>query len=322
MQPATASTEISQALAEQISLVSENCTACGICVKQCGFLTEHGTPKEISESYCSQQKFLAFECSLCNLCTAICPFDVDPCRMFLEMRRETTRTSGAIAQNYRVIRTYEKRGSSPRFSYYGFPKDCDTVFFPGCTLPGTRPDKTIKLFEHLRKGTPTLGIVLDCCTKPSHDLGDEQFFSTMFHELRSYLLAHNIKKVIVACPNCYKVFKRYGDKLAATSAYEELDRDFRITTIHSDMPVTIHDPCAVRTEKTIHDAVRSLIVKTGLKVEEMVHTRDKTICCGEGGAVGFFKPVLAKKWSTLRKDEAKERPMLTYCATAQAVPTS
>lgn len=307
-------TEISQALADQFTLVSENCRACGICVKQCRFLTEHGTPKEISEFYCNHHELLAFDCSLCNLCAAVCPFDVDPARMFLEMRRETARKSEIIVQNYRVIRSYEKRGASPRFSYYGFPVHCGTVFFPGCTLPGTRPDTTIKLFEYLREEIPNLGIVLDCCTKPSHDLGDEKFFGTMFDELRNYLLDHKIKKVIVACPNCYKVFKRYGNSLTVISAYEELDRDFQVNAINSDAPVTIHDPCAVRTEKAIHDAIRSLIAKTGLKVEEMVHTREKTICCGEGGAVGFFNPELAKKWSNMRKDEAEGRPILTYCA--------
>ena len=66
---------------------------------------------------------------------------------------------------------FERRGTSKRYTYYAIPAGCDTVFFPGCNLPGSRPDKTFKLYEHLKKSIPTLGIVLDCCMKISHDLG-------------------------------------------------------------------------------------------------------------------------------------------------------
>ena len=314
MQADTASLYISEPLARQRSLVVDNCKQCGLCVKECRFLSEYGNPAQIAASYSEMQHFSAFECSLCHLCTAVCPFDVDPVKMFLEMRRETTRQSGGIPPTYKIIRNYEKRGISPRFSYYGLPEGCNTIFFPGCSLPGTRPDKVIKLFQYLQKRTPGIGIVLDCCTKPTHDLGDESFFENMFDDLKRYLLDHNISKVIVACTNCYKVFKNYGDELTVISAYEELDRDFLPPVINNKAPITIHDPCAVRFDATIHTAVRSLIKKTGLEVQEMEHTRENTICCGEGGAVGFLKPEFAQTWSGMRKREANGRTILTYCA--------
>jgi len=187
--------------------MAEKCTACGLCQKECAFLKKYGKPREIAESYEPDRDFaMAFECSLCNLCTAVCPFKINPAGMFLAMRRDAVQRGKGEVPEHQVIRNYEKQGFSSRFSYYGLPRDCDAVFFPGCGLPGTRPDKVIKLFTHLRQSIPALGIVLDCCTKPSHDLGDQNFFETMFFELKKYLLAHGVKKVIVACPNCYKVY--------------------------------------------------------------------------------------------------------------------
>ena len=53
------------------------------------------------------------------------------------------------------------------FSYYALPEGCNTVFFPGCTLSGTRSEKVILTYQRLKKSIPSLGIVLDCCTKPS-----------------------------------------------------------------------------------------------------------------------------------------------------------
>ncbi|MEN8140664.1 MAG: VTT domain-containing protein [Thermodesulfobacteriota bacterium] len=310
----TTSPSSSTALACQLTLVSDQCLACNLCVKQCSFLQEHGNPQEIAQAYPRKDESPAFECSLCHLCTAVCPVDIDPARMFLEMRREEVHQERGVYPAHQAIRSYEKRGFSPRFSYYGLPGNCDTIFFPGCALPGTRPDKVIKLFRHLQQSINGLGIVLDCCTKPSHDLGDQKLFAAMFNDLQQFLLDHQVSKVIVACTNCYKVFKEYGSGLTVTTAYEELDKDFSVAVIGDTAPVTVHDPCAVRFEEPIHQAVRSLIGKAGLPVEEMRHSHQNTICCGEGGSVGFLKADMAKNWSRMRKEEADGRTILTYCA--------
>jgi heterodisulfide reductase subunit B len=65
----------------------------------------------------------------------------------------------------------------------------------------------------LKETIPGLGIVLDCCSKPSHDLGREKVFQLMFGELKDYLFENGARNVLVACPNCHKVFKDYGDGL-------------------------------------------------------------------------------------------------------------
>jgi hypothetical protein len=52
----------------------------------------------------------------------------------------------------------------------------------------------------------------------------------------------------------------------------------------------------------------------GLVVEEMEHSGEKTLCCGEGGAVGCLSPELPATWTHLRKSEAGGKRMLTYCA--------
>lgn len=311
----TAAPDPASPLSHHLAWMVEQCTACGLCWKQCAFLRKYGKPKEIALSYDPQRdSAMAFECSLCNLCTALCPFHINPAAMFLAMRREAVRQGQGTFPEHQPIRGYEKQGFSPLFSYYGLPHDCDTVFFPGCGLPGTRPDKVIRLFGHLRKIIPTLGIVLDCCTKPSHDLGDQNFFETMFFELKSYLLDHGVKKVIVACPNCHKVFQQYGGEIVVTTAYQELLGTPLPAGNRVSGTVTVHDPCAIRFEDSIHEAARALLTAKGLRVEEMKHHHQKTICCGEGGSVGFLAPELSKNWSGMRKEEANGRAILTYCS--------
>ncbi len=257
---------------------------------------------------------MPFECSLCQLCAAVCPVKINPALMFLEMRRETVKRGKGDYPEHSVILEYEKRGTSKRYTYYAFPEHCNTIFFPGCTLSGTRPDKVIELYEHLKQFMPALGIVLDCCTKPSHDLGREKYFNAMFEEMRDFLFNNGIRNVIVACPSCYEVFTKHGGDLTVRTAYEIMSEKGLPERERIKGTITVHDSCAVRFEESVHSAARELITKKGLTIEEMKHSGIKTLCCGEGGSVGFLAPDLAKNWGLNRKKEADGRRIITYCA--------
>ena len=309
--------DVRPALQSQLQQISETCINCKFCKQECAFLQEYGKPKQIADSYDPGNKRhqgMAFECSLCQLCASVCPVNLNPAEMFLEMRREVARNGNGNFSKHRGILGYEKRGTSPRFSYYALPAGCDTVFFPGCTLPGTRPETTWTLFKQLRQAIPTLGIVLDCCTKPSHDLGRDDYFHTMFEEMREYLVRNGVRNVLVACPNCYKIFDNYGAELSVQTVYEHLAQNGLRTNCKLERTITVHDPCSVRHDGPLHAAVRSLCERQGLSVEEMPHHGEKTLCCGEGGAVGFITPDYAQRWGALRKRETNGNRIITYCA--------
>jgi uncharacterized membrane protein YdjX (TVP38/TMEM64 family)/Fe-S oxidoreductase len=297
--------------------VTEKCIECPLCRRDCAFLEKYGNPKEIAAQIDSQDDAplaLAYECSLCGLCGAVCPVDLNPRKLFLEMRREAVTKGIAPFPEHKMLLDYEKRGTSKKYSYYALPEGCEFVFFPGCGLPGTRPKRTLQVFNHLQSYIPSLGIVLDCCTKPSHDLGRQDFFLTMFGEMRDYLVRNGVRTVLTACPNCFRMFKEYGNGLEVKTVYEVLaEQDLPASSATAGKPVVIHDPCAIRGEIPVHDAVRTLVRNQGLPVDEMTHHGVKTLCCGEGGAVGLTAPELAGQWGQKRRGEAENREMVTYC---------
>ena len=309
--------DVSPELKKQLQINSEKCIQCKLCQKECAFLRKYGKPKDIADTYNPDDKVhqgMPFECSLCQICAAVCPVHVNPAHMFLEMRRNTVRSGNGEYPEHGVIIGYEKRGTSKLYSYYAIPEGCDTVFFPGCTLPGTRPERVKKLFEYMRKAIPAIGIVLDCCTKPSHDLGRNEYFQAMFSEIRDNLVSKGIQRVIVACPNCYKIFMKYGGRFSVQTAYTVISNNEIPETKNVNGTVTIHDPCAVRFDEDIHLSVRDILQKKGLTIEEMSHSGKKTLCCGEGGSVGFISPELSKNWGRLIKQESNGRRIITYCA--------
>jgi Fe-S oxidoreductase len=301
--------------------VRKECTSCDICLRDCAFLRKYGNPGRIADAYNPSDKesmALPFECSLCGLCASVCPERLNLTALFLEMRREAVDRGGGGFPEHAVITNYEKTGVSRRFTLYRLPEGCDTIFFPGCALAGTRPDGVRKVFDSLQRTIPHLGIVFDCCMKPSHDLGREAYFTAMFNEMRDYLVGQGVKTVLTACPNCQLMFGTYGDGLTTSTIYEALSAS-HIPVNRVSGTVTIHDPCSIRGYGEVHAAVRDLLGRIGLTIEEMPHSGDASICCGEGGAVAFLAPELAEEWRNLRHSEADGRKMVTYCAACTAV---
>jgi uncharacterized membrane protein YdjX (TVP38/TMEM64 family)/Fe-S oxidoreductase len=313
--------ELRPSLRKLADEIRKGCTSCDICLHDCAFLRKHGNPGRIADAYSptdKESRALPFECNLCGLCSSVCPERLDLNTLFLEMRREAVDRDGGGFPEHNVIINYEKTGTSRRFSLYRLPEGCDTVFFPGCALAGTRPDGVRKVFDSLQRTIPHLGIVFDCCLKPSHDLGREAYFTAMFNEMRDYLVGQGIKTVLTACPNCQLMFGTYGDGLTTSTIYEALAAgDTPVGRVSGT--VTIHDPCSIRGFAEVHAAVRDLLGRTGLTIEEMPHSGTSAICCGEGGAVAFLAPELAEGWRNLRHSEADGRKMVTYCAACAAV---
>ncbi|MBW6521454.1 MAG: (Fe-S)-binding protein [Desulfoarculaceae bacterium] len=310
-----ANTQSKGTINNQAQALDEGCTRCQACISHCAFLQKNGMPGDIGASLLAGEAPIdPFACSLCNLCTAVCPADIDPGAFFLELRRQAA--DQLPLKPYATILGYEQRGSSPLFSWYGLPTGCETVFFPGCSLPGTRPEATWWLYRQLSKQVPHLGVILDCCHKPSHDLGRHPFFVDQFKAINDRLMTAGVRQIIVACPNCYKIFQEYASGISVSTAWELLAEslpDLHLSAI-TPVQVTLHDPCPLRDNQDIQQAVRSLISGQGLKIREMRHSKKRTVCCGEGGSVGSVHPELASRWGKIRRQEAGDDPVITYCA--------
>jgi len=314
--------EHGESLAEVLQQTGGKCTECMACVRHCNFLQQYGTPKKIAAS-CSAAPdgdtlSIAYQCSLCRLCTAVCPAGVDPARLFLLLRRQSVDRGRNEFPRHRLLTGYERRGTSALFSLHMLPENCSTVLFPGCALSGSRPRRVKDLFLSLREKIPQLGIVLDCCTKPSHDLGRSRYFETMFGSMLAHLLRAGVAEVLVACPSCHWIFKHYAPQLGVRTVYEVLAEGRRQAALATDATVAMHDPCSTRFVPEIQTAARRLTNASGLKVLEMRHRGKRTLCCGEGGAAGYVAPHLAAAWTEKRRDEARDIPIVTYCAGCSA----
>ncbi len=316
--PAIADQDLEQSLGQLLEQLLEQhrqqCNDCGACRHHCAFLQQNGTPGQIASNYLQQDATLPFECNLCGLCNAQCPEELSIKEMFLQMRRVAVATQPQHLKRFGGLRRYERIGMSDKFSCYALPAECQSVFFPGCALPGSRPQQTWNLYRHLQQQIPNLGMVLDCCTKPSHDLGDQQLFKIKFGQLVDNLQRSGIKQILTACPNCYQVFKTYAPDFELLTVYQQLAQGGAPRNITCKGTITIHDPCVNRFEPQIHTAVRDLLQHAGMQIEEMPNHGSSAFCCGEGGCVMATNRHLALNWQQLRARQSQQRLITTYCA--------
>jgi hypothetical protein len=199
---------VSRPMQEKLTVVARNCTRCDLCRT-----SAHSLGNMALRRILPTTTILRPRCTRkCLSSAAVWPLRRRLPRKSLitEMRREAVRRGDGDFPEHGALVAYERRGASRRYSYYALPQACETVFFPGCALSGTRSEKVILACRKLQTIIPTIGIVLDCCMKTSRDLGREAYFAAMFNELKTLLVDHGVKTVLVACPNCYKIFAGYG----------------------------------------------------------------------------------------------------------------
>jgi len=290
------------------------CLDCGKCVSSCTFLQRLGSPGQVAGAWLAGRADpqTPFRCSLCGLCQATCPRGARPAEFF-QAWREAVAADGLDWRPYRGLLAYQRRGARPAFSQHHLPSGCQTVFFPGCALPGAEPELVWGVWRRLAAAEPGLGLVLDCCWRPSAYLGRREEHQAGLGRLLDRLAAAGVRRVWAACPNCLRSLRGAGAELEVASVYEAL-ADLAPPEAGLRGAVSLHDPCVSRLDDDIQAAARRLLGQAGLDLVELEHSGRHTICCGEGGGAGLAAPDLARAWLERRRAEVDGRPLVTYCA--------
>ncbi len=262
------------------------CSACGACGRHCDALARHGTPAEFLLGAGAERA--AYDCALCGLCAEVCPAGVDLVAAFRHLRRRAFSSGRHPARRWLGRRLFEALGRSAPMRAWSVPPGADTVFFPGCALPGVRPGAVLRLWSDLRRAAPagTVGIALDCCAALSRNVGDEAGFLEAARGLEARLRQSGIRRILTACPSCLAALRASNLPVELASAYEAL-ADAVPPAPAPHRRLALHDPCATRGERSLHDAVRRLAAAAGVGVLELPHARERTQCCGAGERAGL-----------------------------------
>ncbi|MBI9012880.1 MAG: (Fe-S)-binding protein [Clostridiales bacterium] len=285
--------------------IIDNCIECGKCVMNCEMLKTYTTSPKVLFNQ-SMDNEIPFSCQLCDHCLSVCPKEIDLKSAFFSMRQD--------AQNQMKIKTtavdfHQKTSFSSFISSKVKPNK--KVFFPGCSLAAHDPEMVMRLYNYIKDDD--MSIWTSCCGNPTYTLGKKNEYTRQLSQLKQVFHYKGITEVIVACQNCYKMFKEHTN-LKVTSVFEILnDLPLAVKSIEIDKSLVLHDPCPTRKYDIIHDSVRQLLDKLSIEYTEYEYNRTFTQCCGSGAMVGVTNISITKKQAKQRALQSKSDAIITYC---------
>ncbi len=212
---------------------------------------------------------------------------------------------------------------------YG-PGWVDTLFFPGCSLVTYAPNVMCAIAKWLDDTGIKWAYSDSCCGSPLMSAGLFDRANSHRRGLVDKMLDAGITRMITVCPGCADEFREdLPDEIELVPLPEVLlsGAEQRITnggeSGFSPMQfdaVTFFDSCHDRDDVRNSQALRKLFAEhmPNTNQLEMDHNMQHTLCCGAGGAVGSYDPVITdtRVWRVINEAKATDADhLITMCPT-------
>ena len=285
-----------------------------------------------------------WSCTSCGACVQQCPVDIEHVDHILDLRRfQVMMESEFPSELNGLFKGLENKGNPWSMSPRGrmdWAKDLDFVvpvvgtdvedlseveylFWVGCA--GAYEDRAKKTTRAVAELLHTAGVsyaVLGngetCTGDPARRAGNEFVFQQLAMENVETLKEAKATKIVTSCAHCLNTLKNEYPQLDLkvevvhhTQLLNRLVRDGKLTTVAppagsvTGRTITYHDPCYLGRHNDIYDPPRELLeILPGATVAEMPRNRQRSFCCGAGGARMWMEEKLGTRINSNRTAEA------------------
>lgn len=285
-----------------------------------------------------------WSCTSCGACVQQCPVDIEHVDHIMDLRRHQVLLEEEFPSELNgLFKGLESKGNpwnqSPR-KRMDWAKDLEFevpvvgedvedltaveyLFWVGCA--GAYEDRAIKttravaeLLHRAGVSYAVLGNGETCTGDPARRAGNEFVFQQLALENAATLTEAKASKVVTTCAHCLNTLKneypQVGVELEVvhhTQLLNRLVRDGKLTPVAppegsvAGRTITYHDPCYLGRHNEIYEAPRELLDSLpGSTVAEMPRNRQRSFCCGAGGARMWMEETLGTRINANRTDEA------------------
>jgi len=270
-------------------------------------------------------------CTTCNACVEACPVFINQVDYIVDFRR-TLVAENRLDPMKRAFLENVGRANNP----FGLPQQDrqswlveagaptlktnphpEYLYWVGCQGsydPRGRKltQAVVRILDAARVNYAVLGNEEACTGEPVRRMGEEARFQELALKNIESIARSGAKKVVVHCPHCFNTFlneyPEFGAKFQVihhSQLIGELVAQGRLKLEKREGAVTFHDPCNLGRVNGVYDAPRDVIkAAEGFEIVEMPRNREKSFCCGGGGANVWYQVPEKTKISALRMEEA------------------
>lgn len=319
------------------------CNKCGFCLPNCPVYLVEGkesaaprgrnaiTRAVIEErlAWSEETEKAIFSCLGCGACTAACFPKVETRELVFRDReclvgeglypKIADRVARFIEEGHNISDDdNEERGEWQEFikdlPEKAFQKDrAEVLFFVGCVasffpMAQKIPVHMSRILQKAEVDFAILGGEEWCCGFPLIGAG--------MPDKMQALMDHNLEKVqktgaeaiVFTCPSCYHTWKNLYkpdvELYHASQMLHKMIEEGRIKLKEMNATVTYHDPCDLGRNSGVFEEPREVLKAIpGLKLVELAHNRQLSMCCGGGGNVEMVNPELSGKVAQMKLDE-------------------
>ncbi|GAA4957815.1 (Fe-S)-binding protein [Yinghuangia aomiensis] len=285
-----------------------------------------------------------WSCVTCGACVEQCPVDIEHVDHIVDMRRYQVLMESAFPKEAgSMLRNLERsgdpwgRGGKARLEWAKglpfevrvlpkgeFPEDVEYLFWVGCA--GSLDDnakKTSRAVAELLHAAgvefAVLGKSESCTGDAARRMGQEM----LFHELAQKNVETldrafgdrdaSARKIVVTCAHCFNTLSNEYPQLGGnyqvihhTELLAELVAAGKLVpTTPVDAAVTYHDPCYLGRHNRVFSPPREILGSVpGVRLTEMPRSKERSFCCGAGGARMWMEETIGTRINETRTDEA------------------
>jgi Fe-S oxidoreductase len=276
---------------------------------------------------------IVWDCVTCGACVRECPVGIEHIDHIIDLRRNLVMVQSRFPEEAGTMLRDVDRSSNP----WGRPQADRThwaeglgvrVLQPGDAAPdilfwvGCAPAfderarqgavSTAKLMLAAGVDFAILGPREACTGDPARRMGDEYTFQRLAGENVGTLNEAGVKKIVTTCPHCfnsigneYPDFGGHYEVVHHTEFLAELIRDGKLNPLAGEQKITYHDSCYLARHNDVRSQPRELVAAVGQAIE-MPRNRERTFCCGAGGARMWMEEKRGRPINLERVREAAE----------------